>query len=401
MKTNNTRKRSKNKITVWLRRIGIGLAAFIAIVLFVLVLIDGTFLPKKYLEPWTPSYAQQFSDPRLQVIAHGLLAPNPHNQQSWKIRLDQEHPLTFTLFVDSERLLPVSDPFSRQITMGQGTFLENASIGAAKLGYTTRMVLFPDGEFDAKGTPASMDTHPVARVTLEKTTAEDHSLYDALTRATSKAKLLANSLTPEEIQSLQRLNSDPDLTVLIFQDENRVEKIKQLTIEGMAIDLKHSLPGESHLFHFTEWQKNKHRSGLTVAPFGFPKIQQFFMQALGAIIPVSEETTINIGLSGFKESIALTPAYLLILSRGNTRTVQVQAGMLYSRLEHTGTVMGLTMQPAEQVLQEYLEMTELYKEVHNTFANPDQTIQMLAGMGKSEQKVSHSPRRDVHALIIK
>ena len=59
--------------------------------------------------------------------------------------------------------------------------------------------------------------------------------------------------------------------------------------------------------------------------------------------------------------------------------------MLYSRLAHTGTLMGITTQPAEQVLQEYPEMTALYEEVHNTFADQDQTIQMLAGMGKSEK----------------
>jgi len=49
--------------------------------------------------------------------------------------------------------------------------------------------------------------------------------------------------------------------------------------------------------------------------------------------------------------------------------VQVKAGMLYCHLEHAGTTMGISMQPSEQILQEYPEMTELYEEVHNTFAN--------------------------------
>ncbi len=71
-----------------------------------LVLIDGTFLPKKYLEPWDESYLKQFDHPRIRVIAHGLLAPSAHNLQSWKISLDKENPLEFTLFLDSERLLP-------------------------------------------------------------------------------------------------------------------------------------------------------------------------------------------------------------------------------------------------------------------------------------------------------
>ena len=90
---------------MWLRRTGIGVAALIGIVLLMLVLIDGTFLPKKYLEPWDESYSKQFDDPRIQVIAHGLLAPSAHNLQSWKTSLDKDNPLEFKLFVDSGRPL--------------------------------------------------------------------------------------------------------------------------------------------------------------------------------------------------------------------------------------------------------------------------------------------------------
>lgn len=59
------------------------------------------------------------------------------------------------------------------------------------------------------------------------------------------------------------------------------------------------------------------------------------------------------------------------------------------------------MQPAEQLLQEYPEMAELYKKVHATYAEPDQIIQMLAGIGKPAKKVGYSPRRDVMDLIVK
>jgi len=95
-----------NRIKLWLGRIGIGIAALIGIVLLILVLIDGTFLPKKYSKPWGESYSKQFDDPRIRVIAHGLLAPSAHNLQSWKASLDKDNPLEFTLFLDSGRLLP-------------------------------------------------------------------------------------------------------------------------------------------------------------------------------------------------------------------------------------------------------------------------------------------------------
>lgn len=399
-KIHNKGKRKK----LWLRRIGIGIAIVIGVGFLVLIVVDGTFLPKKYLEPWDESYSKQFDDPRIQVIAHGLLAPNAHNLQSWKISLDKENPLEFTLFLDSERLLPGSDPFSRQITVSQGTFLEYARIGAAKMGYKTDITLFPEREFDAEGTPASMDTHSVARVTLEKATPEDDPLYDAITAATAKTPLLDTPLTPEEIESLQSLNTDPDLTVLIFQNEEDLEKIKKLAIDGMAIELGLmgvlQERGEPDVFRFTEWQKNRFRNGLTMEPFIPSKIKRFLMQALGRIIPVSEEKMRDIGQKEFEKAIAPTPAFIMVLSRGNNRTVQVKAGMLYARFELTGTVMGINMGPMSQVLEEFPEMAELYEDVHKTFADQDQTIQMLAAMGKLGKKVSRSPRRDVLDLII-
>lgn len=91
---------------------------------------------------------------------------------------------------------------------------------------------------------------------------------------------------------------------------------------------------------------------------------------------------------------------MMILSRGNNRTVQVKSGMLYARLELAGTAMGINIAPMSQVLQEYPEMAELYEDVHKTFADQDQTIQMLVATGKSGKKVSHSPRRDVLDLIM-
>lgn len=53
-----------------------------------------------------------------------------------------------------------------------------------------------------------------------------------------------------------------------------------------------------------------------------------------------------------------------------------------------------------QVLHEYPEMAELYEDVHKTFADQDQTIQMLVATGKLGEKASHSPRRGVLDLIM-
>jgi hypothetical protein len=57
----------------------------------------------------------------------------------------------------------------------------------------------------------------------------------------------------------------------------------------------------------------------------------------------------------------------LIITNGNTRKEQVEAGILYSRFLLKATDMGYSMQPMSQALEEYPEMAEIYrKSIGNT-----------------------------------
>ena len=70
-------------------------------------------------------------DVRRWVLAYAILAPHSHNLQSWLVDLRQ--PGEIALYCDLTRLLPETDPFSRQIMMSQGTFLELLDIAAREL----------------------------------------------------------------------------------------------------------------------------------------------------------------------------------------------------------------------------------------------------------------------------
>ncbi|MEO1642986.1 MAG: twin-arginine translocation pathway signal protein, partial [Pseudomonadota bacterium] len=81
--------------------------------------------------PWRD--AGQYEDVRKRALSYALLAPNPHNLQPWLVSLDGDDGLT--LYHDSKRRLPVTDPYDRQITIGCGAFLELLSLAAAQEGY--------------------------------------------------------------------------------------------------------------------------------------------------------------------------------------------------------------------------------------------------------------------------
>lgn len=84
--------------------------ALMVLLFTTVALTSGMFINKHYLEPWNKDYHKKFSDVRMQVVAHGLLASNGHNIQPWKIKLDDKDASVFYLYGDSQRLTPDIDP---------------------------------------------------------------------------------------------------------------------------------------------------------------------------------------------------------------------------------------------------------------------------------------------------
>ena len=98
-------------------------------------------MPAAAIEGWRGPAADE-TDPRRRALTWALLAPNPHNLQSWAVDLSQ--PGEIVLHVDRTRLLPQTDPFSRQILVGHGCFLEILAMAAAAEGYRAEATAFPD-----------------------------------------------------------------------------------------------------------------------------------------------------------------------------------------------------------------------------------------------------------------
>src|SRR5512139_124902 len=71
-------------------------------------------------------------DLRRWILAHAILAPHSHNLQSWLVDLRTDGEIV--LRCDPQRLLPETDPFSRQIMMSHGTFLELLDLAARERG---------------------------------------------------------------------------------------------------------------------------------------------------------------------------------------------------------------------------------------------------------------------------
>ncbi len=114
--------------------------------------------------------------------------------------------------------------------------------------------------------------------------------------------------------------------------------------------------------------------------------------------PDSYATTSQI--KDFNQKIASTPAFLWLVSEGNDRITQVNAGRAYARVQLAATAHGLAMQPLSQALQEYPEQAGTYADIHALLdaPTPTHTVQMWARVGFAPE-VEPSPRRGVDAHV--
>jgi len=98
-------------------------------------------------------------------------------------------------------------------------------------------------------------------------------------------------------------------------------------------------------------------------------------------------------------AVAHTPAYAMILTKDNSRSSQVEAGMTYSKLVLEAHSLGLVMQPPSQVLEEYPEMATQHALITKEYAPSGDTIQMFFRVGQPTKQYPLSMREATTSFI--
>ena len=390
----------KKKMTIIILSIG----AFLIIAFAFLFIISGVFESTKYLDPWQKTYSQKFDDPRIRLVAHGMLAANGHNMQPWEIQLDKDDPLVFYLYADSDRLTSEVDPFARQMMITQGTFLEYVNIAEDELGYQAAVELFPEGGYNEQKLSESMNTKPVAKITLTQDSPKNSSLYDYMFLPdTNRAAYEPTELTSKQIDQLETINNDVNMSIKVFQDKENVDKLGNYAIKGATIEagVDRVMKESETIFRANEYRKNKYRYGFSVEGQGTSGVMKHILQGLVTLFPSMNrgKASSDMFIQSTQTAVDNTPAYLMIITNDNNRSSQIKSGMLYSELVLTAHSLGFAVQPLSQVLEKYPEMKELYSSIHGDYAPDGGTIQMLVRLGKPTNEVPQSMRRDVMDLI--
>jgi len=346
-------------------------------------------MPRTAIAGWKgPSSDER--DVRRRALAWAMLAPNPHNMQPWLVDLDE--PDIVTLHVDRTRLLPQTDPFSRQITIGHGAFLELLSIAASADGYGTEIAPYPQG----------MEVgQPVARVRFVRDAASKADpLFAQIPRR--RTTRIAFDGRPPSAEHIAALRAASDMAVTIVVETTRVEALRKLAIAGSELEM--SIP-RTHkesidVVRLGADEIARHRDGISLTgPMMWALRQAGVMTHDKAMTPGTMAW--NGGRDYALKGYASAAGFGWFSTDGNTRAIQIAAGRAYARLNLKATELGVAMQPHSQTLQEYPEMAALYADMRRETATGEgRTLQMFFRLGYAGAS-GPSPRRPLDAIVMK
>jgi hypothetical protein len=358
----------------------------------------ATSYPSEAVQAWQP--IAQNSDIRRWMLAHALLAPNPHNRQPWKADLSKANEIT--LICDGERLLPETDPFGRQILIGCGAFLELAIIAAAERGYRVTMQAFPHGEPTLDKLPANA---VIAKLQLmqDASVAKDPLFAFISKRHTNKGPYdSAKPIAPDHWQALKNASANNGLLSGFVNDASGIEKIKAITRQANETELTtaRTYLESAKLLRIGPDEINQHRDGISITSPMLRALSSFGM--LNRMeVPVPGSSTYKQIIERWKP-YETGSGYHWLATNGNTRKQQLESGRAYVRVQLTATSLGLSIHPLSQALQEFAEVKKEYAAIHQTlgFDPAKTTLQMLVRVGYPINAAQGTPRRDIASMIV-
>lgn len=362
-------------------------------------------LPAEAVAAWQgPAPVPPGGDVRRWIVAHAILAPHSHNLQSWLVDLQQ--PGEIMLYCDHTRLLPETDPHSRQILMSQGTFLELLHLAALQQGLRAEIDLFPHGEFDPRTPPAPPHTHhATARVRLvpDASVQPDPLFGQIFRRRTNRSAYDMRTPEPQAVQAIAAACTAPRLrTAFALPGDARLPEHRAIARDAWRVELvtPRTMLESLKVLRVGPREIAEHRDGLSVnAPL--PRM----LAALGLFdrsqAPGPDDMAVTQQVQDFNARIDATPAFFAMVTETNDRATQVQAGRAYVRAQLAATAQGLSMHPLQQALQEYPEQAPHYAAIHALLGagGGRGTVQMWARLGYAPP-VGPAPRRGVQAHVL-
>ncbi len=351
-------------------------------------------MPDEATEAWRR--AGQELDPRRRLLSWAILAPNPHNRQPWLV--DLRAPDRIVLHCDLERLLPMTDPPGRQITIGHGCFLELLAQAAGANGLRAEITPFPEGEPG----PDALDARPVARIDLAPGPVVRDPLFDqVLARGTYRKPFAERKVARESLEALVAAAARPAVRVSATQEPAMVAQLNQILVQAWELEQRTPRVWKESvdLMRVGSSEIARHRDGIALGGTMIEIIRLLGMTSPKAMMDPSSMFFAE-GLNRVYDWAPNTGSYAWLTTGASGRAAQLEAGRAFVRLQLKAAELGLVTQPPSQVLQEFAEMDALRARFERLVAQPEgEKTQMLVRIGYSDVSEARSARRPLESML--
>lgn len=327
------------------------------------------------------------------LIAAGVLASSAHNTQPWRFVVRDK---TIDVIADTKRNIGTMDPNRREMTISAGCCIENMVLGASAVGIQPLLNILPEGQLGPT----------LARLTL----------YTGVGAPTKEAQALSKRHTnrgpylPDRAIDLRTMDT---LEGCVSSSMTRLLWLKAGDVSGKRF-AQGTLKATSDIVGDAEMSRDsaawfrfgpgEHREGLTLPCVGLTPLKA----RLALLLPKGLQEDPHRAWVNMTRDVHLATAAMygmIVVPALDNRAALIETGRLWQRLHVQATLLGLSMQPLNQLMEmadrdQYMQRPS---EAERTLASlatlgTDQ-IAFAFRMGYSRYITFPSPRRGVEEVL--
>jgi hypothetical protein len=348
---------------------------------------------------------------QFKLIKAGLSAGSSHNMQPWLVDIEDE--VTFSLYIDANKVLNVVDKNFKQLLMSQGTFVGKVILEAKNADIDIQIIYEDIDEIVSELNKITKDSSKlkVATFKLISDPLLDPDVVSSGTYQDSEVQVANIEEIIEEVMRDTFEVSGVDGNNIIVQgfsneyihNDNSVDLVAQFQAflrEATAIEAGNEAALEEmiHVFRFSRWDKNKYRYGLslnTMSPY-----LQIFVEPIMDLTSNSKtfyKTFGDSSISAFEDRLSDEESYILIKKENPSPMDYIITGELMSEL--SDELDGYTIRPAVQLLEEIDGMERISHSFQSEYGHGDEVL-LILGVTKRSESSYESIRHKVQDIIM-
>jgi hypothetical protein len=352
-------------------------------------------------EPWASWRADAPKSP-LSMVHSAVLAANAHDTQPWKFRIAAGR---IDVYPDTTRNLGAMDPFRREMHLSVGCAVENAVLMGRSLGYAAS-VSAASGSLLQASTLSMPDC--AASIGLAEAPAATSPLLAAIPhRHTNRSPYREDrNLSDAQLDLLRSTADDGAARLIWVTDPPARRDFASATLAATQSIVSDSamIADSDRWFRGSDAQIELHRDGPTLYCVGLSPLKLSLARLLPSISP---ESSHRHWIDQTRDAqLRSAPVIGLIAVRDlYDREQALHAGRLWQRLHLQGTLMGLAMQPLNQLPEcadRELQLgrpSAFGKTLARFSCDPDWQPTFAFRIGWPTRPAAASPRRTLDSVI--